>query len=107
MLLTAVSIYNIEMYKAKARMFPAGTESAGRRLVKKLSGALEFMGVLTYSFYVWHPAILMGFAKLYTHTGSIRIYLGRCVHAFIILIMLSCCTYFLIEKPFEKMKNFK
>jgi peptidoglycan/LPS O-acetylase OafA/YrhL len=107
MLLTAVCIYNIEMYKIKARLFPTTSRSFSAKMFKRFSNSLEFLGVLTYSFYVWHPAILIGFGKLYTQTGSIHIYLGRCLHAFIILLLLSYITYMLIEKPFEKMKHFK
>jgi peptidoglycan/LPS O-acetylase OafA/YrhL len=68
---------------------------------------LQGLGICTYGFYVWHPAILEAANKVLTPADSTGAYVQRSLVCLLEVFALAAVTYFLVEKPFADRKVFK
>jgi peptidoglycan/LPS O-acetylase OafA/YrhL len=66
---------------------------------------LEILGILSYGIYLWHVPILDRVTPIFTFTIPIEAFLSRLTGATILSIVLSTCTYFLVELPPVKWKS--
>jgi peptidoglycan/LPS O-acetylase OafA/YrhL len=65
------------------------------------------MGIFTYGFYVRHPAVLNAISKNFAPAATLPIYIGQALYVFLFVLVLSVSSYFLVERPFERMKSLK
>jgi peptidoglycan/LPS O-acetylase OafA/YrhL len=66
---------------------------------------LEVFGILSYGIYLWHSPILDKVTPIFTSNIPIVAFLMRLTGAVIISIVLSICTYYLVELPAVKWKS--
>jgi peptidoglycan/LPS O-acetylase OafA/YrhL len=75
----------------------------GARIMKRL----EYVGLITYGLYIWHPPILEAFGKILSPATSTEAYLIRNLGILVFgVFSIANVTYFLVEKPFAKLKRF-
>jgi len=66
----------------------------------------ELFGILTYGIYIWHMPVLDGFSHTGIHIKNApALFAVKLLYALSLSTALSTCTYFLIEKPFDKRKR--
>jgi len=107
--LTCACIYNIERYKFKSSEFKKRHPHyhiCGESL-RSCYQALEWAGIFTYSLYVWHSPVMIVLQKIPPDSMALWYYYIRFIGVLTLLLILSAGSYFLIERPFEKMKVFK
>lgn len=76
----------------------AGTFSFFKKIIG--NPLLEFFGMISYSFYVWHFLIIENILKL--EMGTFRSF----ICSFLATVVLSTVTFFLVEKPFLQEKKY-
>jgi peptidoglycan/LPS O-acetylase OafA/YrhL len=105
-LFTGVSILFIEAHR-KSSKEDDDPMIYKRSFASKISNSIQFLGLITYSIYVWHTPIMASLGENVYETTRLPLeYLGRVIVVFILLVIVSATSYFLIERPFERMKNF-
>lgn len=68
--------------------------------------SLEICGVLSYGIYLWHYPIMQKLFPFFTSKMPLESSLLTIVGALILSIALATITYYLIEQPFTKQKQF-
>jgi peptidoglycan/LPS O-acetylase OafA/YrhL len=73
-----------------------------RKLKNNILHFLEIIGLISYSFYLWHGEILNITKNIFNHSqsSSYKIYFITLIVSFFITILLSLMTYTLIEIKF-------
>ncbi len=64
------------------------------------SNILVFIGLISYSLYLWHYPVL-ALSRILEYSSSINIHI---IIKILLIFTLSCLSYFFIEKPFRKSK---
>jgi peptidoglycan/LPS O-acetylase OafA/YrhL len=68
--------------------------------------SLEIFGVLSYGIYLWHYPIMQKLFPFFTSKMPLESSLLTIVESLILSIALAAITYYLIEQPFTKQKQF-
>lgn len=77
----------------------------GSRVARLLSWRpFRVIGVLSYSMYLWHPAMLGLSKRVRARTGDELEWVADVFYVFATLI-LSACSYWLVERQFLRLKN--
>ena len=61
---------------------------------------LRFIGLISYSIYVWHYPILQDISKTIVHDHTDTGYVRLLVIGGLVILAFSVASYYLIEKPF-------
>lgn len=67
---------------------------------------LELFGNLSYGIYIWHMPILGKIYSLFTSNIPIEAFYHRLVATLILSVILATVTYYLVELPATKWKNY-
>lgn len=79
----------------------------GPKFVKRFfaSVPLKFIGIISYSIYVWHFSIIQSFTQV-ALSGHFGLgYLRLAVFSCIVVFIFCTCSYYLIEHPFIKYRK--
>lgn len=68
--------------------------------------AVATVGVLSYSIYIWQQLFMFVQVKwMYLNIGDTKFYLNKFPQNIILVIIVSCISYYLYEKQFLKLKD--
>jgi peptidoglycan/LPS O-acetylase OafA/YrhL len=75
-------------------------------LIKNPLRSLEIFGVLTYGIYIWHMAVMDTFVDLHLKIENSRhLFFAELVYTLLLSTIVSAITYFLVEKPFHRIRK--
>ena len=76
-------------------------------ILKNPGRILEVIGNLSYGIYIWHMPIIARTYHIFNSEIPIETFYIRCTATLILSTILATVTYYLIELPFSKWKNYK
>jgi peptidoglycan/LPS O-acetylase OafA/YrhL len=101
---TVMIIFCFEMsVDSFVRLKHLGSRPIPRRRIMHI---LEYCGVCTYGLYIWHPPVLEAFNKVVSPALTTGTYFCRNFSILMFCVFaLANATYFLVEKPFARLKS--